>query len=115
MSDFVIYTITRHSVVFSQNHSNEVYNLWCAEYTIFIDRNVQTSCNRDMKISIAKFLLTVIFYIDVTNPEDIEIARLILDEGKDPWKRSTDLFNIDQSACEDVSCSSECNTGQNSQ
>ena len=59
-------------------------------------------CIEDMKISHAKVLITLLFYIDTTFPETIEIIRTLERPSKwkkEKWKDGVDSFHIPQSVC----------------
>jgi len=62
-----------------------------------------------MKISQVKFLISILFYIDTTFQESIEIIRTL--EGKN-WTKGVDSFNISHSVCyqESTGCRNYCNT-----
>jgi len=68
----------------------------------------------DMKISHAKFVVAVLFYIHTAFPETIEIIRT-LDRSNGErirWRNGTDTFYIPQSVCygENSEYGSSCNT-----
>lgn len=54
-----------------------------------------------MKISHAKVLITILFYIDTTFPETIEIIRTLSGPHRErvKWKNGVDSFHIPQSVC----------------
>ena len=73
-----------------------------------IDRKIEVSCCREMQMSLAKVLVTFLFYIDTTFSENIEITRII-PNGK--WKEGKDSFNMPQSVCnQDSEYGSYCGT-----
>lgn len=56
-------------------------------------------CIEDMKISHAKVLITLLFYINTAFPEGIEITRFIPKGKGEKWKTVVDSFHIPQSVC----------------
>ena len=62
-----------------------------------------------MKISEVKFLISILFYIDITFQESVKIIRAL--EGKN-WTNGVDSFHIPRSVCyqESSGCRNYCNT-----